>query len=221
MFFKKNHEAIFRIYSQQVNFNYLCVDNIENRKIIQDDPTLDIKLVPCLLIVNSESNRITKYEGQKCHDYLLQYQKQQTPIPEPQPISQAPPPIPIPSVQQQQQPPPPKQQLPQVKQEQQKHQKQQQEQQKQQKQQQQQQHIMLGDEDESFNNLPDTNQVSSIILSENEDEDEEQQQPVYNPPPLPVIPQKQLNNKGKPSLLAQATAMQKSRLMEEEANKKK
>lgn len=99
-------ESIIRSLPSDLNFNFLCVDNIETRKIIQDDITLDIKLVPCLLIVTTEGS-ITKYEGRKCHEYLSHYQKQQTAIPDPEPISLYQPPQ-----SPQQPPPPPNQQHP-------------------------------------------------------------------------------------------------------------
>ena len=220
-------EAIIKTLPAELNVNYLCVDNRETRAIIQNDPNLEIRLVPCLLIVNTEG-RITKYEGKKCYEYLSQYRipqkksehypvqqqqlhntlppiQQQQQVPQAKPQTQQahqPKPQPKPQPQQQQQqkspPPPPAPPAPQT------------------------QHIILDDNDDSFNNPPDLNQTSSILLSENDDDEEEggdgntllQQQ---QQPPQPVKPA----NKGKPSLLAQATAMQKSRLMEEEIHKKK
>jgi hypothetical protein len=65
-------EAIIKTLPAELNVNYLCVDNRETREIIQNDPNLEIRLVPCLLIVNTEG-RITKYEGKKCYEYLSQY----------------------------------------------------------------------------------------------------------------------------------------------------
>ena len=215
-------EAIIKTLPAELNVNYLCVDNRETRAIIQNDPNLEIRLVPCLLIVNTEG-RITKYEGKKCYEYLSQYripqktseqypiqQQQQPPTPSHQqqalpakPQSQQVP-QPKPKPQQATSPPPPPP-PPQP-----------------------QQHIILEDNDDSFNNPPDINQTSSILLSENDDDEEEgidgntlllqhQQQQQPQPPQQPIKPV----NKGKPSLLAQATAMQKSRLMEEEIHKKK
>ena len=217
-------QAIIKTLPAELNVNYLCVDNRETRAIIQNDPNLDIRLVPCLLIVNTEG-QITKYEGKKCYEYLSQYripqktsehypiqqqqqpqtpppiqQQQQTPQDKPQ-TQQAPQLKPKPKPQQQQQPPspPPTSPAPPT------------------------QHIILDDNDDSFNNPPDLNQTSSILLSENDDDDEEEggdnntlllQHQQHQQPVKPV-------NKGKPSLLAQATAMQKSRLMEEEIHKKK
>lgn len=230
-------EDIIHSLSSDISFNFLCIDNIENRKIIQSDPTLDIQLVPCLLIVNASDGKITKYEGKKCHDYLIQFQKQQTPIAQPQPLSMisqqqqhhqqetfTPPPTPQPvqpqpavvvqqkqpSIQKQQQPPqtvqPKPKPIPQISP---------------------QEQLLLSEED-SFNRPPDTNQTSSLVLSENDDEDEQQQPQQYNAPP-PIIPfpkqqqqqQQQISKGGKPSLLAQATAMQKSRLADEDVHKKK
>ena len=228
-------EAIIKTLPAELNVNYLCVDNRETRAIIQNDPNLEIRLVPCLLIVNTEG-RITKYEGKKCYEYLSQYripqktsehypvqqqqlhntpppiQQQQQQVPQAKPqTQQAPQPQPKPKPQQQQQqkspPPPPAPPAPPAPQT---------------------QHIILDDNDDSFNNPPDLNQTSSILLSENDDDEEEggdgntlllqhQQQQQQQQPPQPVKPA----NKGKPSLLAQATAMQKSRLMEEEIHKKK
>ena len=216
-------EAIIKTLPAELNVNYLCVDNRETRAIIQNDPNLEIRLVPCLLIVNTEG-RITKYEGKKCYEYLSQYripqktseqypiQQQQQQPPTPSHQQQALPakpqsqqvPQPKPKPQQATSPPPPPP-PPQP-----------------------QQHIILEDNDDSFNNPPDINQTSSILLSENDDDEEEgidgntlllqhQQQQQPQPPQQPIKPV----NKGKPSLLAQATAMQKSRLMEEEIHKKK
>jgi hypothetical protein len=231
-------EAIIKTLPAELNVNYLCVDNRETREIIQNDPNLEIRLVPCLLIVNTEG-RITKYEGKKCYEYLSQYripqktseyypvQQQQPQPPQPQtppPIQQqqqapqakpqtqqAPQPQPKPKPQQASPPPPPPPTPPAPPT----------------------QHIILDDNDDSFNNPPDLNQTSSILLSENDDDDEEgdtslllqhqQQQHLPLPPPQQQQQQQAVKpvNKGKPSLLAQATAMQKSRLLEEEIHKKK
>lgn len=218
-------ESIIRSLPPDLNFNFLCVDNIETRKIIQEDATLDIKLVPCLLIVNTEG-RITKYEGKKCHEYLSHYQKQQTVIPDPEPISlyqpppaQSPPPVP-----QQQSKPSPKQ-LPtkQIQQRQQQDVIQQQIIHQQAIQQQshgisqeiQQPQDHESTEEDNFNNYPvDGNQTSLL------DDDDDFSQPM--PPPVQQPVPNKLTNKGKPSLIAQATAMQKSRLMDDEfANGKK
>jgi hypothetical protein len=214
-------ESIIRSLPSDLNFNFLCVDNIETRKIIQDDITLDIKLVPCLLIVTTEGS-ITKYEGRKCHEYLSHYQKQQTAIPDPEPISLYQPP------QSPQQPPPPPQpttskpspkQLPtkQIQQRQQQdviHQQIIQQQAIQQHSNDNIQEPIIMDEDNFNNNPVDGNQTSLL-----DDDDDGFSQP--QPPPTPTIPNK-LTTKGKPSLIAQATAMQKSRLMEDEfANGKK
>ena len=214
-------EAIIHSLSSDISFNFLCIDNIENRKIIQSDLSLDIQLVPCLLIVNASDGKITKYEGKKCHDYLVQFQKQQTPIAQPQPLSmiqpqesfqnqpvqqkqQPPTPQPVVAVQQQQKPPPVVQK------------------QMQQPKPQPQAQLLLSEED-SFNRPPDTNQTSSLVLSENDDEDDEQpQQQFKTHTPIPFPKQQQQQHKGgKPSLLAQATAMQKSRLADEDIHKKK
>jgi hypothetical protein len=214
-------EAIIKSLSPDIKFNYLCVDNKENRAIIQSDKSLDIHVVPCLLIVNTVDGRVTKYEGKKCFDYLIQYKKQQTPLAEPMPMSTYQPP-PQPVAQPQPQPLPPQsrpQPLPTVQQ-----QKVVQQQQAPPQQRQVQKPIIF-DEEDSFSNPPDVNQTSSLLLSENDDDDEA-------PPPLPV-PKKSKQQQqqvqqppppakgGKPSLLAQATAMQKSRLMEDEFSTKK
>jgi hypothetical protein len=215
-------EAIIKSLPPDIKFNYLCVDNKDNRSIIQNDKALDIHVVPCLLIVNTVDGRVTKYEGKKCFDYLTQYKKQQTPLLEPMPMSTyQPPPVAQPQPQQQQRPPPPQQQ-------QQRPPPPQQQQQRPQPPQQSvpppQQKPIIFDEEDSFSNPPDVNQTSSLLLSENDDDDEpplpppvskksKQQQQVQQPPP----PAKG----GKPSLLAQATAMQKSRLMEDEFSTKK
>lgn len=215
-------EAIIKSLPPDIKFNYLCVDNKENRSIIQNDKSLDIHVVPCLLIVNTVDGRVTKYEGKKCFDYLTQYKKQQMPLLEPMPMSTYQPPVPIaqpqpqpqplpqqqrppaPQQQQQQRPPPPQQSVPPPPPPQQK--------------------PIIFNEEDSFSNPPDVNQTSSLLLSDNDDDDEpplpppvskksKQQQQVQQPPP----PAKG----GKPSLLAQATAMQKSRLMEDEFSTKK
>lgn len=215
-------EAIIKSLPPDVKFNYLCVDNRENRAIIQNDKSLDIHVVPCLLIVNTVDGRVTKYEGRKCFDYLTQYKRQQTPLAEPMPMSTYQPPAPVAQPQpqpppqrpvppQQQQRPPPQQQRPSPLQ--------------QSVPPPPQQKPIIFDEEDSFSNPPDVNQTSSLLLSENDDDDEapppppvpkkskQQQQQVQQPPP----PAKG----GKPSLLAQATAMQKSRLMEDEFSTKK
>ena len=204
-------EAIIKSLPPDVKFNYLCVDNRENRAIIESDKSLDIHVVPCLLIVNTVDGRVTKYEGKKCFDYLTQYKKQQTPLLEPMPMSTyQPPPVPVaqPLPQQQQRPPPqqqrpspPQQSVPPPPQ----------------------QKPIIFDEEDSFSNPPDVNQTSSLLLDDDDEapppppvpkkSKQQQQQQVQQPPP----PAKG----GKPSLLAQDTAMQKSRLMEDEFSTKK
>jgi hypothetical protein len=225
-------EAIIKTLPAELNVNYLCVDNRETREIIQNDPNLEIRLVPCLLIVNTEG-RITKYEGKKCYEYLSQYRIPQK-TSEHYPVQQ-------PQTQTQPQTPPPQQTPSQIQQQQQQQQQQQVSQAKPQTQQatqpkpkQQQpspppppptpptQHIILDDNDDSFNNPPDLNQTSSILLSENDDDDDDEEGDTS----LLLQHQQQQQavkpvNKGKPSLLAQATAMQKSRLLEDEIHKKK
>ena len=195
-------ENIIKSLPPDIKLNYLCVDNLNTRTIIQNDKTLDINIVPSLLIVNTTDGRITKYEGKKCFDYLIQYKNQQTSL-----LQQAPSP---PRIQQQQQPQP----LP-LPQKEAKHLPP-----KPPKVQQQQQPIIYNEED-SFSNPPDMTQTSSLELSENDDD--EMPLPPQLPPPskksskqqqqLPPSPGLQ---KGKVSLLAQATAMQKSRLMDDE-----
>jgi hypothetical protein len=219
-----NCDKIIKSLPPDVKFNYLCVDNPENRKIILNDSTLDINMVPCLLIVNTLDGRITKYDGKKCLDYLLQYKKQQTPLVEPLPISVTPAVVLQPTtVQQVPQPTqpvvaqpvqaipvaPPVTTVPQKK-------------------------INLpppphrgNDADDSFSNPPDENQTSSLSLLGDDDEENEND---YGPPLQPtstnnkkrMITQQQAppppQPKAKPSLLAQATAMQKSRLADEKNN---
>jgi hypothetical protein len=214
-----NCDKVIQSLPPDVKFNYLCVDNPENRKIIVNDPNLNIDVVPCLLIVNAVDNRITKYDGKKCFDYLIQYKKQQTPIMEPLPMTTLQAPVPQPPPIQQAPPPPvavqppqpPPQPRPQKK-------------------------IQIqsppqndfDDHDEgSFNNPPDMNQTSSISLLDDDDDDS----PV--PPPMPVSKKKNMlppqqqqqqvpQSKSKSnSLLAQATAMQKSRLADDEFSTKK
>ena len=215
-------EAIIKSLPPDVKFNYLCVDNRENRAIIESDKSLDIHVVPCLLIVNTVDGRVTKYEGRKCFDYLTQYKRQQTPLLEPMPMSTYQQPLPVPVAQPQPQPPPQRPVPPQ-------------QQQRPPPQQQRpaqpppqqsvpppQQKPIIFDEEDSFSNPPDVNQTSSLLLDDDDEapppppvpkKSKQQQQQVQQPPP----PAKG----GKPSLLAQATAMQKSRLMEDEFSTKK
>ena len=199
-------ETIIKSLPADLNFNFLCVDNIETRRIIQEDTKMDIKLVPCLLIVNTAEGSIAKFEGRKCYEYLLQFQKQQTPLQEPEPISFYTPPPPVtqqqqviqkPQPQPQQKPQPPSQQKPQP------------------PSQQKPQPLPLpndgGDEDGNFNNNPTDGNQTSLL-----DDDEED----YTQPPPPVTKQS-ATSKGKTSLIAQATAMQKSRLIDDDFLKKK
>lgn len=214
-----NCDKIIKSLPPDVKFNYLCVDNPESRKIILNDSKMDINMVPCLLIVNTLDGRITKYDGKKCLDYLLQYKKQQTPIVEPLPISvtpavvlqpavqhvpvvvqpsqhvvaqpvQAIPVAPAPQKKINLPPPPPR----------------------------------SNDADESFSNPPDTNQTSSLSLLDDDDDDGNEND--YGAPPPSTTNKKRMvtqqapppQPKAKPSLLAQATAMQKSRLADEKNN---
>lgn len=232
-------ETIIKSLPSDLNFNFLCVDNIETRRIIQEDTTLDIKVVPCLLIVNTEGT-VTKFEGRKCYDYLIQYQKQQTPLEEPEPISfyttpplqsqvvhqqqqMEQPHVITQSIQQQQQPiqapptpplkpqPQPQHQLKPHPQNQPQPQPQQQHQLKPQPQPQPQSQslMIMNDEDGNFNHNPTDGNQTSLL-----DDDEE----IEQPPPSPAIKKQ---TKGKTSLIAQATAMQKSRLIDDEFVKKK
>lgn len=208
-----NCDKVIKTLSPDIKFNYLCVDNPENRDIIINDPNLDIDIVPCLLIVNTIDNRIIKFDGKKCFDYLLQYKKQQTPIMEPLPMTTFQPPPPPPPVIQQAPPPQPPKSI-------------------------QQQKVQIqsppqndfNDHDESsFNNPPDANQTSSISILDDDDDD-----PL--PPPPVTAPKKKGTSQTSSSssttsllpksskansLLAQATAMQKSRLVDDEFSTKK
>ena len=47
-----------------MNFNYLCIDNKDIRNRIVTSSEIDIKNVPCLLVINEQSGSIDKYEGQ-------------------------------------------------------------------------------------------------------------------------------------------------------------
>ena len=47
-----------------LNFNYLCVDNKDVRNRILSSTDIEIKQVPCLLVINEKSGSIDKYEGQ-------------------------------------------------------------------------------------------------------------------------------------------------------------
>jgi len=63
-----------------LNFNYLCVDNKEVRERIVSSTEIDIKQVPCLLLINEQTGSIDKYEGQDSfiwvNDIIQQKQKQ-------------------------------------------------------------------------------------------------------------------------------------------------
>jgi len=63
-----------------LNFNYLCVDNKEIRERIVSSTEIDIKQVPCLLVINEQTGSIDKYEGQDSfiwvNDIIQQKQKQ-------------------------------------------------------------------------------------------------------------------------------------------------
>jgi hypothetical protein len=210
-----NCDKIIKSLPADIKFNYLCVDNPENRKIIINDPNMDINVVPCLLIVNAVDNRITKYDGKKCFDYLLQYKKQQTPIMEPLPMTTYQPPVAPVAPQTPQQaplppppPPPPKQKKIQI-------------------QSPPPQNDFNDHDESSFNNPPDANQTSSISILDDDDDDESQPVPVPKKKSMPPLQQQQqqpqqpqTKSKGN-SLLAQATAMQKSRLIDDEFSTKK
>jgi len=63
-----------------MNFNYLCIDNKDIRNKIVTSSEIDIKNVPCLLVINEQSGSIDKYEGQDSfiwiNDIIQQRQKQ-------------------------------------------------------------------------------------------------------------------------------------------------
>ena len=63
-----------------LNFNYLCIDNKDIRNKIVTSSEIDIKNVPCLLVINEQSGSIDKYEGQDSfiwvNDIIQQRQKQ-------------------------------------------------------------------------------------------------------------------------------------------------
>jgi hypothetical protein len=62
-----------------MNFNYLCVDNKDIKSRIISSTDIDIKNVPCLLIINEKTGSIDKYEGQDSfiwvNDIIQQRQK--------------------------------------------------------------------------------------------------------------------------------------------------
>jgi len=63
-----------------LNFNYLCVDNKDIKNRIVSSAEIDIKQVPCLLVINEQTGSIDKYEGQDSfiwiNDIIQQRQKQ-------------------------------------------------------------------------------------------------------------------------------------------------
>jgi len=63
-----------------INFNLLNIDNPDARKKILTNKKLNIKNVPCLLVVYQENGSVEKYEGQDCfiwlNDILVKKQQQ-------------------------------------------------------------------------------------------------------------------------------------------------
>jgi len=193
-------EAIINTLPSELNINFLSIDNAKTRKIILKDSQLEIKIVPTILVVDVKG-KVSKFEGKTCFEYLSQF-KPPTPPPSFTNISsltssqEEKNTAPIPSQQQQQQ----------IK-----------------KQAVNKKPILPVLEEPNFDEEHFNSQPTDNITSLNDDDDEgNQDEGNFNPTPLPPPIQKQPQQQKnvKPNILAHAQAMQKSRLQDDEFNKK-
>lgn len=215
-------ESIINTLPSELNINYLSIDNPKTRKVILQDSQLEIKIVPTILVVDIKG-KVSKFEGKTCFEYLSQFQPPPPPAPKQsflqeevivKPTHTPPPPTPQP-----QQPTKPQQKL-------------------QQKPPQQQPkpkkplvpiNEPINFDEELFNSQP-TNNITSLDDDDDEmseDNDDRQKSTPIPPPPLPLqrppSPQQQQQQQQKnvkPNILAHAQAMQKSRLQDDDFNKK-
>lgn len=211
-------EKIINTLPSDLNINYLCIDNPKTRSVILQDSQLEIKLVPTILIVDVQG-KVSKFEGKTCFDYLSQFKEEKKiflqplpPQPNPQVFQQqAPPPPPQPS--QPVAPPSPTEQntssqqqikknkkpLPEVKE-------------------------PINFDDELFNSQPPSDNITALSIDDDDTEETPQYVHPDTPPVTPLPPpskQQQQKNNQKNNIVAQAQAMQKSRLQDEEFSKKK
>jgi hypothetical protein len=59
-------KKFLEISSNIISYTLICVDNKDVRQQILDSDNVQIKSVPCLLILTNNSNNIEKYEGNDC-----------------------------------------------------------------------------------------------------------------------------------------------------------
>lgn len=209
-------ESIINNLPSELNINYLSIDNPKTRKIILQDSQLEIKIVPTILVVDIKG-KVSKFEGKTCFEYLSQFQPPPPPVnirpfqeeiikpqPPPPPPQQKPQPQPAsPVVVQKSQPKKPKKPLPPMDE-------------------------PINFDEEHFNSQPANN-----ITSLDDDDDDDGENDIMNveeikpPPPKkqqrPPSPQHHpppQKNNSKPNILAHAQAMQKSRLQDDDFNKK-
>ena len=204
-------ESIINTLPSELNINYLSIDNPKTRKVILQDSQLEIKIVPTILVVDIKG-KVSKFEGKTCFEYLSQFQPPPPPAPkqsflQEEVIVKPTPPQPTPQQQptkpQQkpsQQKPKPKKPLVPI-------------------------NEPINFDEELFNSQP-TNNITSLDDDDDEinEDNDDRQKSTPIPPPLPLqrppSPQQQQQKNVKPNILAHAQAMQKSRLQDDDFNKK-
>lgn len=208
-------ESIINTLPSELNINYLSIDNPKTRKVILQDSQLEIKIVPTILVVDIKG-KVSKFEGKTCFEYLSQFQPPPPPAPKQsflqeevivKPTHTPPPPQPTKPQQPKSQQKPPQQQ-----------------QQKPKK-----TLVPINEpinfDEELFNSQP-TNNITSLDDDDDEmSEEREKSTPIPPPlplqrPPSPQQQQQQQQKNVKPNILAHAQAMQKSRLQDDDFNKK-
>ena len=75
-------------FSKQLeNIKYICIDNSIARKYIQNDDKINIKYVPCILVLHDDGI-VEKFEGENAFRWVTKRLPKQTP---PQSVQQTPP----------------------------------------------------------------------------------------------------------------------------------
>lgn len=204
-------ESIINTLPSELNINYLSIDNPKTRKVILQDSQLEIKIVPTILVVDIKG-KVSKFEGKTCFEYLSQFQPPPPPAPKQSFLQEEvivkptpPPPTPQQPTKSQQKPPQQQQQKPKKP------------------------LVPINEpinfDEELFNSQP-TNNITSLDDDDDEmsEDNDDRQKSTPIPPPLPLqrppSPQQQQQKNVKPNILAHAQAMQKSRLQDDDFNKK-
>lgn len=86
-------QSLLELYDEHLmsTIKFVCIDNASIRKRFMEDPTLQIRQVPCVLFVYPQ-NKIEKFEGTNVTRWLYDKLKSYLPTPIPPPTSYTQPP---------------------------------------------------------------------------------------------------------------------------------